>query len=57
MDKKQLKKEIKEKIPNIKILNSLRKIDAYIYEIITVILKTVIKIMLWNKEFINNKLF
>ena len=45
-DKKRLRKEIEGKIPNIRILNSLRKIDVYIYEIITIISRIVIKAIL-----------
>ena len=44
-DKKRLKEEIEEKIPNIRILNSSKK-NVYIDEIITVISKIVIKIIL-----------
>jgi hypothetical protein len=40
-DKKRLKEEIKGKMPNIRILNSLRKINAYIHEIIIIISKAV----------------
>ena len=46
INKKRLIKEIKGKMPSIRILSFLKKINAYIYEIITVISEAAVKVIL-----------